>query len=128
MSDTVSEKKRTDVGDPESEWDAVVRRISERIKKNKGSTPGTASQSSLDLAGEMVRLERRAVDAETTLSRERDAYTVRVREMEAKLRNLEPWLRQLKGEYQKAANERDETRRQLKRAEAAPSNAGDTTA
>jgi len=105
-----------------------VRRISERIKKNKGASSGPGSQSSLDLAGEMVRLERRAVEAETVLAREREAYAARVKEMEDKLRNLEPWLRQLKGEYQKAASERDELRHQLKRSASASSGGGDTTA
>jgi len=125
MSETASPRKDTDVGDPESEWDAVVRRISERLKKKQGAANASGAQSNLDIAGEMVRLERRAIEAETTLAQERDAYSLRVKEMEDKLRNLEPWLRQLKGEYQKAAAERDELREELNRA---ASKAGSTTA
>ena len=113
MSDTSNDRSETSVGDPEGEWDSVVRRISERIKKRSGGAATT--QSSLDLASDLVRLERRAIEAEAALEREREGHGVRTREMEDKLRKLEPWLRQLKSEYQKAATERDRLRDELAR-------------
>src|SRR6185295_355241 len=91
--------------------DAVVRRLSDRIRRRSKGAPTT--QTSLDLAGELVRLERRAREAEDVLERERDAFALRVHEMEEKLRKLDPWLRELKSEYQKAAAERDQLRDEL---------------
>ncbi len=113
MSDPKSEPTDPVLGDPEGEWNDVVRRISDRIRRKSNGGPTT--QSGLDLAGELVRLERRAREAEACLERERGAYTMRVQEMEEKLKKVEPWLRQLKAEYQKASAERDRLRDELAR-------------
>lgn len=92
------------------EWEGVVRRISDRIRGQMGPQGGPTTQQSIDLASELVRLERRALEAEAILLRERDQYSTRVKEMEEKLRKLEPWLRRLRTEYQEAASERDRLR------------------
>src|SRR5262245_54418171 len=125
MSETKSRRDEAAVGEHEGEWDSVVRRIYDRIKKRPGGPPTT--QTSLDLAGEIVRLERRAreadaelerrtKEADSTLEREREAFALRVRDMEDKLRRLEPWLRQLRAEYLKTATERDQLKDDLTRA------------
>jgi archaellum component FlaC len=113
VSDPKSEPTDPVLGDPEGEWNDVVRRISDRIRRK--SNGGTTTQSGLDVAGELVRLERRAREAEASLERERGAYAMRVQEMEEKLKKVEPWLRQLKSEYQKASAERDRLRDELSR-------------
>lgn len=105
---STSERKQTDGATPDREWESVVRRISDRIRSASGTAPTTTQ--SADLAQELAALERRALDAEGTLERERHAYTIRVQEMEEKLRKLEPWLRRLRAEFQEASTERDRLR------------------
>jgi chromosome segregation ATPase len=113
VSDPKSDHRDPVLGDPEGEWNDVVRRISDRIRR-KGSG-GPTTQTGLDVAGELVRLDRRAREAEASLERERGAYALRVQEMEDKLKKVEPWLRQVKSEYQKASAERDRLRDELAR-------------
>ncbi len=60
------------------------------------------------LAEELTAVERRALEAEEALARERHASAERIGEMEARLRGLEPWLRKLKQEHERITAERDE--------------------
>lgn len=110
MSETSAGEKK-DVG-ADREWESVVRRISDRIRSAPGSA-GPSTTASTDLAQELATLERRALEAEGTLVRERDAYSIRVREMEDKLRKLEPWLRRLRQEFQDASQQRDKLQARL---------------
>lgn len=114
MSETSAGEKKDVGGD--REWESVVRRISDRIRSAPG-TAGPSTTASTDLAQELAAYERRALEAEGTLTRERDAYSVRVREMEDKLRKLEPWLRRLRQEFQDASQQRDKLQARLDEAE-----------
>ncbi len=89
-------------------WEDVVRRISERLRPDGGPAP-THGQ----LTAELVALERRALEAEDMLVRERHRHAEKLREREAKLRRLEPWLRRLKGQYEEICRERDSLADQL---------------
>lgn len=83
-----------------------MRKLSDRIRDAAG--PASAERS--ELAAELASIESRALEAEATLVQEREVYTQRVKEMEEKLRKLEPWLRRLRSEYQVASDERDQLR------------------
>ena len=75
MTDAIEHGNAPAPADPDGDWDDVVHRISDRIKKKGAGAPTT--QSSLDLANELVRLERRALEAEALLLQERDAHSLR---------------------------------------------------
>ncbi len=51
--------------------------------------------------------------AEDQLARDRYDHAERVREMEGKLRQLEPWIRKLRGEFKDVVGERDALRERL---------------
>ncbi len=75
---------------------------------------GTSNPASaVDLAQQLAAVEARAVAAEDQLARDRHDHAERVREMEGKLRDLDPWIRKLRGEYQQTVDERDALRKQL---------------
>ncbi len=119
MNEAEIERRQPPAASPQGgevrEWEGVVRRISDRIRGQMGPQSGPTTQQSIDLASELVRLERRALEAEAILLRERDQYSTRVKEMEEKLRKLEPWLRRLRTEYQEASAERDRFRDEVAR-------------
>lgn len=105
------------------EWDTVVKRISERMRSpaepaprpSRAAAAAPAPSSAQDMTGDLTRLEARALEAEAALASEREAYNVRVQEMQDKLRKIEPWIRKLKGEYETACKERDGLHAKLKR-------------
>src|SRR5262245_21074808 len=75
---------RSDESAPEVELDGLLRRMQDRIKKKTSGGPTT--QSGLDLANELVKLDRKAREIETTLTKERDTYAARARDLEEKMK------------------------------------------
>ncbi len=115
--------KPNEPGGSKAEWESFFRQVEKRAQRLGAPTPSRSTSQSLPprpapqpappgVPGQppprqaMSELERHARETAETLLRERQQFRGKVRQMEAKLRRLEPWVRELTNKVRGAADER----------------------